>query len=212
MLSQQYVNEYLRDNGYFVVFSGAVRDGIRDWLQVVAASPTIMAGAIPLERATFLNRRIIEHVCSDLGSDSNVVISKRYSVCITINNEITIRFKKLDWQFRPMSTKTWHVKRVWYNNAPLNNGDFENWINLSFGWKLNTAGAIIDLGLVNEYGDRVSWAIHLGNDGTGDQLVAQEPLFPSDDGTPSYTVKLRDTERARKLAEDENKGDSSSAS
>lgn len=203
MLSRRYVEDALREGGYLLIFEEAVRRAMQSWRDVIAGSPENMSGANPRERANFLNRRIIELICEALENDPFVVITpSNQTKIITVKDEITLRFKKLNRKLRPINTKTHRVKLLWHQNARPLPGDFQQWINLTFGWQLSRTGSLIQLAVVNELGDRLEWFIPVANERIEEVLSSQMSLFGTEVTEPEvYTAKPRDTERARRIAE-----------
>ncbi len=120
MLTREDVESVLHDDGYLATFESVVRTALQDWRDVITASPDKMRGANQRERAVFLNRRVVELVCEALEDDPNV---DRHDIeqttIITINDEITIRFKMLDQNLRPMNTITHRVDSLWRHNMQL---------------------------------------------------------------------------------------------
>lgn len=204
MLSREYVEAELRNGGYLGVFETAVEGALQDWYQLIACDPSLMKGAIPRERATFLNRRVLERICEDLEHDTNVVITETHQTkIVTIRNEITLRFKKLDSGSRAMSIKTRRVKRLWYGNQPTLPGQFSEYINVTFGWQLSHAGSIKDILIVNEYQDSICWIIKVRDGKVEEGLPTQIPLpVFEQDNEDVFTLRLRNTERAQQISKD----------
>lgn len=212
MLSKEYVETALRAGGYLDIFAAAAHEGVQSWFETVANSPNTMSGAIPREKAAHVNRRIVEIICNKLENDPSVVIyTKHQSTLITIDNKITLRFKKLNGQRRTMSIKTARVKGLWHRNMKPFEGDFDDWINVAFGWQFGTAGTIIELLIVFEFDDELQWYIDItGGMQAVTQAPTQLPLAPVD-GALGYTATVRDTERARRIAEEDAKDNSEEA-
>lgn len=201
MLSREYVHTSLQDGGYYEVLMGAANGAQDDWRELIAAKPKLMGGAIPRERSTFLNRRAVERICEALEGHPNVVITKRYGATImTLNDEITLRFKKLNRRFRASNIRTIRVRDLWHRNQPLG-GAFEDWINVTFGWRLDRGGMITDLAIVNEHGDRLAWIIRLTDEVVSEAEQVQTTFVGARDAeeTPVFVVSLRDTNRAREV-------------
>jgi len=206
MLSQDNVEDQLRKGkyDYLAIFEDEVRAALQEWFSLVATLPEIMAGALPRERATFLNRRAVERICKALDGNPDVVITfSHQSILITINNQITLRFKKLSRFRRTMSIRTTRVKRLWYKNMQSLPGQFEEWINVTFGWRLSGTGTITELAVVNEFNDQLQWIILITDDGGQQTLPNQLPLPVLPSNEPDvFVAKLRDTERARRIAKE----------
>jgi hypothetical protein len=206
MLSREYVEATLQDGGYLAVFADAARGALQDWFAVIAVSPNLMASANHRERAAFLNRRIIEKICKALEVDQNAAINVvQQSTLVTINNEIPLRFKKLNGAMRAMNIKTRRVKKLWHKNMKPLPGAFENWINVTFGWQLGFTGAIKRLAVVFEFGDVLQWYIPVSGDDMQDAPLTQLPLLPQLGGSEQagFVAIVRDTERARRIAEND---------
>lgn len=206
MLSQDYVEKALRDGGYISLFEDETHTALENWYEVIASNPEHMAGALPREKATFLNRKVIERICAKLETDANVVITSAHQTkLITINNEIMLRFKKLTRYLRPMSIQTQRVERLWYENENENQsglpGEFAQWINVTFGWELSKAGAIRQLAIVSEFRNTLDWFISV-TDGAVQHVPVQLALQPVEDANEPavYVATLRDTKRARDVA------------
>lgn len=198
MLSQEYVNEVLTDGGYYQLMSDEIFGAENDWLSLLAAKPEIMGGAIPREKSMFLNRRIVERICDALDGHPKVAIRRRYwTAVVTINNEIVLRFKKLNEKFRTSNIKTRRVVDLWHRNRPLG-GEFERWINVTFGWQMDRTGMIAELALVNELGNRPEWIIRLVDEGVVQALQTQSQFTITniEGETPVFVAKVRDTKRA----------------
>lgn len=203
MLNQDYVVQALQEGGYFDVLIRVAQQAEKDWHDMVAAAPTQMEGATSYDKAVFLNRRIGELLCEALTDDPNVAINTIHrATLITINNEITLRCKKLNRHLRPMNIKTRRVVDTWYRNNRPFPGDFERWINVTFGWKPGPLGMIQGLHIVFEYGDKLEWAFELTDSGSVNSLPVPTPL-PTDNGGDQvpYVTAIRDTKRARRAEE-----------
>jgi hypothetical protein len=204
MLSREEVEAQLRDGGYLAIFAREVRGALQDWYKVIGANPAEMGGANSRERAVYLNRRIIERICNALEGRPGVVITKQHqAILITINNQITLRFKKLNRERRTMSTPTRRVRLLWYENIPLP-GEFEEWINVTCGWLLSNAGTLLEVAVINEYNNELNWLIVASDEAEAQPMPVQLPLAPvqPSDEPQVYIAKVRDTERARRMAKD----------
>lgn len=199
MLTQDDVITILYQGNYLKIFATAIRTALQDWLDIVAKNPDKMEGAISLEKSTFLNRRVIEIVKHNLENDSNAVFTPSHqSHLLTIEDKITLRFKKLDRRGRPMNIPTSRVKRLWHHNEKLLPGDFEEWINVTVGWKLTAVGTIHELLIVSDLGNGNRWTIPISEDGviTPENHPLQLPIFDAE--VPAYSARVNEVKRAQR--------------
>src|SRR5690606_11493404 len=142
------------------------------------------------EKAAHVNRRVVEIICEKLRDDPRVAINTIHqATLITIDNEITLRFKKLRRDYRAINTRTRRVELLWHKNMKPFPGDFEKWINVTFGWIMGDAGSIKDLSIVFELHDRVEWRFEVTGSGATVQQITQLPLVETTEETPVYVAK-----------------------
>lgn len=203
MLSRVDVENLLQDYGLKSVFDSCVKGALQDWYDNVAAKPELMAGALPRERATFVNRRVIWRIERELKGRPDIAFNHiQQQTLMTVADRVNFRFKQLNYALRPMSIRTRRVERLWFHNTTPLPGPFDQWINVTFGWKLSITGAVKALAVVNEYGGRLSWIIPVDHDDNSGMLPEQMPLpTPPADEPQVYVARIRDTERARRIAE-----------
>jgi hypothetical protein len=208
MLSQTFVEEVLRENGYLKIFMKCLHKSVQSWNEVVAASYENMAGAIPREKAAYINRRVVELICQELENDPEAYINPIHqSITVTIQG-ITLRFKKANHEGRPMNIKTPRVEALWYQNTKPLPGEFEQWINVSFTWQLNAVGNIKSASIVFELGDKIEWFFSVNEDGV--QHAPQNvplPIVVEGVEPAPYVATVRDTERAKRIAESDDQSD-----
>ena len=209
MLSRDDVEAVLRsgnyEGGYLGVFAQETHEALHDWHLVVGRSPKQMENPTPLERATFLNRRIVERICMALDGDPRVAIydTDYGNKLLTVDSAVTIRCKKLNHDLRAMNIRTARVEQLWYENQPMLSRQFEDWINVTYGWQLSSSGAINELAIINEYQDALYWFISLGDIGASTMPRVQLPFPPvAPNSEMPYIMTVRDTERARRAAAD----------
>lgn len=202
MLSRAYVEQKVIEGGYSQVFAGSVNKALEDWKKVVARNPEEMAGAIPRERATFVNRRVVERIYNELTGQPNVLFHEgTQNTLLTIKDgidEVTVRCKKLTEAMRAMNIRTGRVTDLFYKQLPLR-GEFARHVNVTFGWYLNQHGILQKLAIVNEYQDKLYWQIEINDTGATQAVYENTSLFAESDG---WDLTLRDTERSRRIAKE----------
>lgn len=204
-----YVQNVLAENGYLNLFVEKIKLAAENWKEVLKNSPEHMSGAKSLERSVFLQRRCTELVGEALEGDYNVsTYESHMTVCFVFFEQISVRFKKLDSNKRPMNVQTKRNKDLWFKQSqPLLPGDFKRWVNITFGWQLDRfTGAIISLHVVNEFGNKIAWEFEVDMDSAVISSVSQEEfVFGSEE--QGYTLTLRDTKRSQEIKDQDKEDD-----
>ncbi len=215
MISKQEVYDTLQE--YFDRFLSLPKQANDEWRELVGCQPVSMEGATSFDKAVFMNRRMGELLKAALSNDPNVSINEIHrSKLFTIKNdvneiEITLRCKKLNKNRRTMNIRTPRNRRIWHQNQRAIPGFFEQSINVTLGWLSGPAGTPKELNIVFELHDRLEWHFQIDGNGVPYELPAQGQLFDVVDEPAPYTVTLRDTDRAKHVANQGNKGNADKA-